>query len=143
MTRGAYGKSYKSDSEIQSISQLDWAYLAGVVDGEGSITLKFNGTSYTLNLRVHNTDLILITWIRDVFGGSIVSWQPKESGLRRKVCYANSWNGKFALPILRGVQPYLKVENKVSRAKQVIIFEEGNNPDLNDSIIQTVNIGHK
>jgi hypothetical protein len=56
---------------------LDTARLAAYIDGEGSIGLKKSSQGknrhdkYSLEIVVVNTDLRLLVWIQEIFGGSV------------------------------------------------------------------------
>ena len=54
------------------------AYMAGIVDGEGSISIsrQSNSKSYICQLAIVNTNRELIEWVCDNFGGSstILEW---------------------------------------------------------------------
>ena len=54
------------------------AYLAGIIDGEGTIVIAKGkirkgriNHPYSLRLVVMNTDIRLIEWLKENFGGSI------------------------------------------------------------------------
>lgn len=52
--------------------KLRLAYLAGLVDGEGSLTISKCGAA---RLTVYNTNLELLGWARQHFGGSVHCYQ--------------------------------------------------------------------
>lgn len=69
---------------------LDWARLAAFLDGEGCITLcNRTGCTRVQGRRVYvsvaNTDVRLICWLKDTFGGNV---RPHSS------THANSMNAK-------------------------------------------------
>lgn len=49
----------------------DWAYLAGLIDGEGHITRKVTASKGVVSLRVKMNDLAPLEWGQSRFGGSI------------------------------------------------------------------------
>jgi cytochrome c-type biogenesis protein CcmH/NrfF len=85
----------------------DLAYLAGIIDGEGSIECRL-GRSATIQLVVGNTDRRLIDWLVSEFGGRV--YAQKRKGV--KTLY--SWR----IPIRRervlmeAVAPYLKLKRE-------------------------------
>lgn len=85
----------------------DWAYLAGIIDGEGSIALvqrkpgsffRANrgrycysrpDNSYQCYVTISNTDEKMIDWIRYTFEGSVYFSRRREGN--RKIQYTVSW----------------------------------------------------
>lgn len=67
-----------------SIAQI--AYLAGIIDGEGSIYIgnfssnpKTGTLHYQTNMEVTNTDENLIKWLMDTFGGRSTKYTSKQT----------------------------------------------------------------
>lgn len=57
-----------------NLSPEEWAYLAGIIDGEGTICMYRLGLKYKCyTVRVHfsNTNPVLIKWVSDRLGGYI------------------------------------------------------------------------
>lgn len=85
----------------------DFANLAGLIEADGSIGInKNNPNTHIVRLRFSNTDLILINWVVDVFGGKIAI-ANSNSTLGKKMCLRVEWTGQKALPLLEGMKPYL------------------------------------
>ena len=66
-----------------TVAQL--AYLAGIIDGEGSIYIgnfscnkKTKVPYYQTNIQVTNTDKTLIDWLFDIFGGLVTTRTKKQ-----------------------------------------------------------------
>ena len=56
-----------------SNSLTDLAYCAGLMDGEGCITLTRDSESnYRLRIKITSTDYSVLEWLQGHFGGSIV-----------------------------------------------------------------------
>ena len=73
------------------IELKDWARLAAFIDGEGCINvhrqLRFRGqrrehTAHRLSIRVVNTDIRLMAWLKKTFGGNVVRENSKNQGKR-------------------------------------------------------------
>ena len=111
-------------------SATDWAYLAGLIDGEGSLVLvhrKGRGrtrpsdqhpahseNSYQCHVTIVNTDFKMIDWVRDTFG-DYVYFQRSRDG--RKPLYVYSVQSKEDVAyILRGTLPYLLTKYEVAEA---------------------------
>src|SRR5262252_5226632 len=78
------GKGRQPD--YQQVAAVDWAYLAGIIDGEGCVSIvmqrqvKCRRTlRHILKLFVGNTDPRLISWCREIFGGSVHYRPPKTT----------------------------------------------------------------
>lgn len=72
---------------MTKISERDLGYIAGIVDGEGCITIvkqapnklrKEKNSRYGIVCQVANTDKRLIDWLHDCFGGSIRITEKRE-----------------------------------------------------------------
>jgi hypothetical protein len=94
------------------IKAKKWAYLAGLIDGDGTIaiTKSFVPTSnyylYDTHIAVHSTDKKSINWLIETFGGQFNL--PKETRDNRKqgFCWYVS-NSSHQRDILRNLAPYL------------------------------------
>ena len=107
---------------------LDWAYLAGFVDGEGTLGLgrvsRRQRGQRNPYIKAVNTNASVIDWCFATFGGHarhlIVRPHPTKSGFMSKPCYG--WEvsgGKSVRRILAGIRPHLKV-----KAAHAAILEE-------------------
>lgn len=63
------------------MNKQDWAYLAGILDGEGYVTVNKAGA----RLEVASTEVKLIDWMCARIGGSRTQYQPKN--LKYKLTY--------------------------------------------------------
>lgn len=91
-------------------SDLEWSYLAGLIDGEGSIRIEKSGGKYrytpmTPTVCVTNSNPTLIMWVYSKFGGHLYL---KKS----KTCWDIYWLGKKAIETLQGVYPYLTAKKE-------------------------------
>lgn len=97
-----------------TIEQL--SYLAGIIDGEGSIAIEIQSQSirhnrkcdyYSLRLVVINTNIQLLNWIQSNFGGTIKQRKPVAN---RRQCY--TWNlcSHNAAHVLQNCYPYMIVK---------------------------------
>ncbi len=58
---------------MMSNSLSDLAYCAGLMDGEGCITLTRDSESnYRLRVKITSTEYSVLTWLQEHFGGSII-----------------------------------------------------------------------
>ena len=104
----------------------DCAYAAGFVDGEGSIAVwresrpkNNSGYRYRAAVEVSNTDVEIIQWFKENFGGHICQTNrknvvnKKHKPLYRWIC-KTSEVGEFLDKIL----PYLQVKQKQAEVVQ-------------------------
>lgn len=95
-------------------SQL--AYLAGIVDGEGSVYLqkivRKTGFHYDLRFHVVNTNRNLIHWIKDRFGGLVYEKDRSSHSRNWKLQY--TWNASRSLfdQIAPHILPFLIVKRE-------------------------------
>src|SRR3990167_10020767 len=54
------------------LTDVEAAYIAGRVDGEGSIRLRQNGDQMSDEMNVTNTDRAVLDWLRERLGGHVV-----------------------------------------------------------------------
>lgn len=98
------------------MSELDLAYLAGVVDSDGHITInesKRNGVYY------HGA-VVGITGTRDaphvlassIWGGNINTHKP--SNPRHRLVYLWGKTGKGAATVISDLLPYLRVKREIA-----------------------------
>ena len=88
------------------------AYIAGLIDGEGTITLTRHKKNEFRSpvVSMVNTDKELLAYIRGHYGGSMCSQKTYKSHHKQ----AWTWNvsGNRALALLRDVMPFLRSPRK-------------------------------
>lgn len=99
-----------------SYNENNLYYLAGIIDGEGTIGL---GTTGSVALSVSNTDMILHQWLLDNYGGSVY---PHKVRGNRKDSYEWVVIGKKAYKMLKIIRDKLKL--KIEQADICIAFYE-------------------
>lgn len=109
-----------------TVAQL--AYLAGLIDGEGHITIELSGVKTRPNHQVTacivNTDHNMILWLRENFGG-IIYMQPRGKGVDRtrvRDCYRWVMHTDLQDHVLPQLLPFLIT--KKSRAEIAIEFRK-------------------
>ena len=100
------------------LSDVDRAYAAGLVDGEGCIRITSSGSGggttfrqgqYTLMVELTNTDYVMIQWMQQKFGGSVS--HCKEDAILNK---RQKWHWRVAankaLFCLDAIWPYIRTK---------------------------------
>lgn len=97
-------------------SEVSLSYLAGIIDGEGSICVDIQRESikyhrkfdyYTLRLSIVNTDKNLMDWLVKNFNGSYYLRKPKPG---YKLCYTYRLYGHDLANLIVACIPYLIIK---------------------------------
>ena len=87
----------------------DWVYLAGIIDGEGSVQISHHPPyNYNVTLSVVNTDKRLIDWMVDRWPAPVHA-SPRSG---RKTCYQWMLHNTHAASILRRVRLHMIVKRE-------------------------------
>lgn len=101
---------------VHELSERDISYLAGLVDGEGSVSLFTRGQAekgyVTPSLQITNCDRRLIDWLHENLGGQVYEQKPRS---RRRPCWLWCCFGKVARDIIKRVEPSLIVKGEQAR----------------------------
>lgn len=90
-------------------SQIDLAYTAGIVDGEGCITIQ-KGEMSTIICKVTNTNQSLVEWLKNEYGGSVQKGFSKNKNA--KPAYGWYIKSKKAAVFLYLLVPYLRMKKE-------------------------------
>jgi len=104
------------------------AYIAGLFDGEGHITLYRSNSEtwkrrfprYEIQIGVTNNDRNVIYWLKKLYGGSIR--ERFRDHPRWKTCYNWKLSSNQATDFLKKIRKYLRIKGE--RADIVIEFQE-------------------
>ena len=120
---------YRHGARANTLILTDAAYLAGFVDGEGSIMLTPRRDKVALKFSVSNTNKAILDWIAIVTGVGAVQQHRKASDTN-KTCFQYQANSEAAESIIEQLLPYLIV--KKEQAKLALETQERlRNPTLN------------
>ena len=111
------------------VTELDYAYIAGLIDGEGSICICKNVTktgkpSHILTVNIANTDRAMLDYVKNTMGVGTVAARPTTRYLGTfgtKQQYQYSVTSTRALGFLAAIAPYLKLKRQ--RAALGILFQ--------------------
>jgi hypothetical protein len=95
--------------QIQPLSKVDAAYIAGLIDGEGTVTLtrKHKNDNRQLCISISSTEIALLDFVLSVTGvGKITNKRASKSHHAHSFAYA-VYN-RHALALLEQTLPFLK-----------------------------------
>lgn len=92
-----------------SLSETDAAYIAGLVDGEGTITLtrKHRNENRQVTVSISNTDKYLLDFVRATVGQGKIT-RKRVTSARHTPSYTYAIYNRQALTLLEQISPYLK-----------------------------------
>lgn len=99
-------------------SDTDLAYLAGLIDGEGSICI-FHSTGITkgkrygrlrLILNIYNNHYDTLSWVHNMFGGTLRRVSRNREEWTTSYVWQTGWQN--AAIILVSCRPYLKIKKQ-------------------------------
>lgn len=98
---------------MPDITDTDLAYVAGFLDGDGSIQIHSQrqpkrNPFYSLVISAGNADLPLLEWLQGLCGGDIHHRPPKANHQRR---FEWRVTGVGAESLLRRIRPWLRVKS--------------------------------
>ena len=105
---------------VNPLASVDAAYIAGLIDGEGTITLsrKHAADKRHLAISISNTEEVLLDFVlRSVGAGKITRKKTTKAHLSPSLTYA-IWN-RQALSLLVQIEPFLR-SYKRARARLVL-----------------------
>ena len=107
-------------NQVQKLRATDAAYIAGIIDGEGTITLirKHRNENRQLSVSISSTERVLLDHILNVLGvGKITT--KKISQEKHSPSFTYAVYNRQALTVLEYVTPFLKTY-KALRARLIL-----------------------
>ncbi len=105
---------------VNKLTKVEAAYIAGIVDGEGTITLT-RRNSYKQRhvvLTVSNNELILLRYILKTIGVGKITIKNVRS-IKHSLGYTYQISNRLALDVIRYVYPFLRTHKRL-RAQLVL-----------------------
>ena len=102
--------------------ETEKSYIAGIIDGEGSIMLqKFHSNEFHAPcVSIASTSLELLMWIKETIQkGTIISKKNYNPEVH-KDCYSYVLKRNDAIYIIKEIYPYLIIESKRKRAELIL-----------------------
>lgn len=102
--------------------ETEKAYLAGIIDGEGSIMLtRFHRNEYhSPCVSIASTDLELLEWVKSTIGSGKITSKKNYNEEKHKDSYTYTIIYDDAIKLLKDIEPYLVIYKKKSRAQHII-----------------------
>ncbi|MBZ2174153.1 hypothetical protein K8M07_02715 [Schnuerera sp. xch1] len=102
--------------------ETEKAYIAGILDGEGSIMLtKFHKNQYPSPcISISSTDIELLTWIKNTTKMGKIIHKKNYNKEKHLDCYAYKVIYNDALTLLEEIQPYLIIKRKKLRTEHIL-----------------------
>lgn len=104
------------------MTEVEKAYIAGIIDGEGSIILqKFHKNQFPSPcVSIASTSMELLTWIRNIVGkGKIIS-KKNYNPEKHKDCYSYILKYNNSISFIEEIYPYLIIKGKIKRANLIL-----------------------
>lgn len=105
---------------VNALTAVDAAYLAGLIDGEGTVTLTrlSRNRERGLAVTISNTELNILEHVLSCVGvGKITN--KRKSGVNHTPSYTYQITNRQALDLLRQIGPFLR-SHKAARAQMVL-----------------------
>lgn len=130
------GKKYwKVSDALRIIDETDIAYCAGIIDGEGSITIGKGkqrvgpGYSYEVLVSVHMMDGYVPKYLSECFGGKLSKTPAFHNHRKGDYSFCYHANGSRARALLSMIIPYLKIKRKQAEIALYMQNKLSSNPN--------------
>jgi len=106
--------------DINTLSAIDAAYLAGLIDGEGTVTLcrKHKNENRQLAITISNTERQLLEFSLQAIGAGKIT-RKRTSKASHTPSFTYAIYNRQALAVLKQLLPYLR-SYKLKRAKFIV-----------------------
>jgi len=104
-------KKHEANISADSIPETELAYIAGLVDAEGSITICNANSHHTSRLQIYNNDRTLLEFVHTRFGGRLfdVKRKKRENCIEKALFFESQSNVKN---ICSKIATYLKIKKE-------------------------------
>lgn len=112
---------WRTGSKSSALTQVQSAYLAGLIDGEGSIILYRRGSGSAMRLTITSTFRPVLEWCQSLCGvGNIVDVTSRNAKHKQQRCWLV--NSQAAQSVLEQVEPYMIIKRE--QAQLAIEFQK-------------------
>ena len=107
-------------STVNKLSSIDAAYLAGLIDGEGTVTLTrvHRNRQRGLVVAISNTERGILDHVREVVGGGTIT-NKRRSKEHHTPSFVYHLSDRRALNLLEQISPFMK-SHKAARSQLVL-----------------------
>lgn len=111
---------------LSTLSRADIAYTAGLIDGEGCVSIACRDGRFTVMVYVGSTDAEILRWLQDHWGGFLTG--PFGRGPnQRPIGLWRSLQGTNAKPLLTRIRPHAKIKSaQIENALRMVRLIERN-----------------
>jgi hypothetical protein len=106
----------------------DWeaAYIAGIIDGEGTITLTrmHRNENRRPCITIASTDKELLLFVQTLSGGIIADKRNYKTKIHKNSFTLNIKKKESVLMVLQSISKYLRVDKKKQRALWILKYYE-------------------
>jgi hypothetical protein len=122
--RSKYSQLRKRTLHPNSLTKTEWAYVAGVFDGEGCVLARYrkNVKGHELRFSITNTNMELLEWLCARIGGYIVKTAPNKYS-RKPCCVWQLGRANDCYVMAHMILPYVIVK-KVKLLQALQFCEE-------------------
>lgn len=112
------------------MTEIEKAYIAGIIDGEGSVLLqRFHKNEFPSPcVSVASTTLELLNYLKEAVWGGVVKRKKNYNIEKHKDCYSYVIKYDMAINLLKEVYPYLIIEVKKKRAEMILKYYKNLTP---------------
>lgn len=100
------------------MTELEKGYIAGIIDGEGSICLTKSGKWRHPTIQISSTTYEMLEYVQSIIGGTIS--KKTENGVNCKQAYAYKIDYQRAIQVLQEIVEYLHEPKKKARAMWIV-----------------------
>ena len=108
---------------VKMLIDIDAAWIAGIIDGEGTVTLTYNHAGQRFKnpqVSVASTSYELLRMLKDMTGVGHISQKKKYQPQHKQSYHWQINTGKQAIDLLRSLLPFLRESKKWKRAKKLV-----------------------
>ena len=104
------------------MKETDAAYIAGIIDGEGSILLTklSRNTHRAPVVSVPSTTIELLDYLKETIGHGKITRKTNYNKEKHKDCFTYILERNQAIDLLKEVSPYLIIHSKKKRANLIL-----------------------
>lgn len=111
----------REGSSTENMTNEEWAYIAGLLDGEGCIYISKNRPSkrtrtvnpfYRLYVVISNTHLGAMVWLHNQLGGSLAQQKATRTSFSSNPIWNWRLSTRQAARFLEAVLPYLRIKKE-------------------------------